>query len=128
MKEIEMGMEGGIDLGATICKSEEGMRRCMVRVKKASFLFIFFSSEKAVKKWGRRIQAMEMMVDSVVDAVGSDDRVVKMMVERFKRNSSNGGVLEMERVLKLGRGVYGKVMKKQALRNLIELGSHEYGY
>lgn len=136
MKEIELGMKGGNEMGAAIYKLEEGMRRWMVRGKEKGYLrasfwgayFEVFSSEKAMKKWGRRIQGMEMVVDSVVDAVGSDERVVKMMVERFKRNSSNGGVLEMERVLKLGRGVYGKVMKKQALRNLIELGSHEYGY
>jgi hypothetical protein len=30
----------------------------------------------------------------------------------------------MERALKLGRGVYGKAVKKQALRTLLELGSH----
>ncbi|CAK9316724.1 unnamed protein product [Citrullus colocynthis] len=136
MKEIELEMKGGNEMGAAIYKLEEGMRRWMVRGKEKGYLrasfwgayFEVFSSEKAMKKWGRRIQGMEMVVDSVVDAVGSDERVVKMLVERFKRNSTNGGVLEMERVLKLGRGVYGKVMKKQALRNLIELGSHEYGY
>ncbi|KAL0538874.1 hypothetical protein IC582_023041 [Cucumis melo] len=132
MKEIEMGMRGGIEMGAAIYKLEEGMRRWMVRGKEKGYLrasfwgayFELFSSEKAMKKWGRRIQGMEMVVDSVVDAVGSDERVVKMMVERFKRNNNdnNGGVMEMEKVLKLGRGVYGKVMKKQALRCLLELG------
>ncbi|KGN51940.1 uncharacterized protein LOC101202892 [Cucumis sativus] len=138
MKEIEMSMRGGIEMGAAIYKLEEGMRRWTVRGKEKGYLrasfwgayFELFSSDKAMKKWGRRIQGMEMVVDSVVDAVGSDERVVKMMVERFKRNNNNnGGVMEMEKVLKLGRGVYGKVMKKQALRCLLELGSsHEYGH
>ncbi|XP_022996186.1 uncharacterized protein LOC111491461 [Cucurbita maxima] len=141
IKEIEMGGGSergrGIETGAAIYKLEEGMRRWMVRGKEKGYLrasfwesyFEVFSSEKAMKKWGRRIQGMEMVVESVVDAVGSDERVVKTMVERFKRNGNGGGALEMERVLKLGRGVYGKVMKKQALRSLLELvGSHEYAY
>ncbi|XP_022151079.1 uncharacterized protein LOC111019101 [Momordica charantia] len=138
MKEIEMGVEGGTEMGAVVYKLEEGMRRWMVRGREKGYLRAafwaaygeFFGSEKAMKKWGRRIPAAEMVAESVAEAVGSDERVVKMMVERFKRSKNNGGVMEMDRVLKLGRGIYGKVMKKQALRSVLELGggSHEYGY
>ena len=35
------------------------------------------------------------------------------------------GLVETERAMKLAIGVYGKVMKKQAMRTLIELGNHE---
>ncbi|KAK9277171.1 hypothetical protein L1049_006710 [Liquidambar formosana] len=137
IREIEMGLERGLDVGGAVYRLEEGMRRCMVRGKekgymRASFWAAYseaYGSEKSVRKWGRRIPAMEVVVDSVVEAVGSDERVLKVLVEGLKKSGSGGGgVVEMERAMKVGRGVYGKVMKKQATRTLLELGLHEQSY
>ncbi|KAL4556001.1 hypothetical protein LXL04_038636 [Taraxacum kok-saghyz] len=125
MGEIEMGYERGDDVGNMVYKLEESMRRWMVRGKtkgylRASFWKVYsqlFVSEKMMVKWGRRVPAMEVVVESVVEAVGGDERVLRVVVEGMKRNG--GGVVEMEKAMKLGRGVYGKVMKKQAMRSLI---------
>ena len=65
-------------------------------------------------------------MDSVVEVVGSDERVLKVVVEGLKK--SGGGVVEFERAMKLGRGFYGKVVKKQAMRTLLELGIHDQSY
>lgn len=42
---------------------------------------------------------------------------MKMVAENLKRGG--GGMLEMERALRLGRGVYGKVVKGQAMKRLL---------
>ncbi|CAI9297067.1 unnamed protein product [Lactuca saligna] len=127
MGEIEMGYERGVDVGNMVYKLEESMRRWMVRGRmkgylRASFWKVYyelFVSEKLMVKWGRRVPAMEVVVESVVEAVGGDERVLRVVVEGMKRNGGSGGVVEMEKAMKLGRGVYGKVMKKQAMRSLI---------
>ncbi|CAK9183731.1 unnamed protein product [Ilex paraguariensis] len=132
MREIEVGSERGFDVGGVVYRLEEGMRRWMVRGKgkgylRASFWAPYskiFESQNLMKRWGRRIPAMEAVVESVVDAVGSDERVLKVLMEGLKR-SGGGGVGDMERAMKLGRGVYGKVMKKQALRTLLEQCNQE---
>ncbi|KAJ0816568.1 putative [histone H3]-lysine(4) N-trimethyltransferase chromatin remodeling SET family [Helianthus annuus] len=126
MGEIEMGYEIGVDVGTTVYKLEESMKRWMVRGKmkgylRASFWKVYselFVSEKLMRKWGRRVPTMEVVVDSVVEAVGGDERVLRVVVEGMKRNGG-GGLVEMEKVMKLGRGVYGKVMKKQAMRSIL---------
>nr|XP_043613077.1 methyltransferase FGSG_00040 [Erigeron canadensis] len=126
MGEIEIGHENGADVGTTIYKLEECMRKWMVRGKmkgylRASFWKVYselFVSEKLLRKWGRKIPTIEMVVESIVEAVGGDERVLRVVIEGMKRNGG-GGVVEMEKVMKLGRGVYGKVMKKQAMRSLL---------
>lgn len=127
MGEIEMGYEIGADVGSTVYKLEESMRRWMVRGKlkgylRASFWKVYselFVSEKLMRKWGRKIPTMEVVVESIVEAVGGDERVLKVVIEGMKRNGGGGGMVEMEKVMKLGKGVYGKVMKKQVMRSLI---------
>lgn len=131
MREIEMAVGGEVvDMGNLVCRLEEGMRRWMVRGRgkgylRASFWSSYskaFGSEKVMRKWGRKIPAADAVVDSVVDAVGSDERIVRVFVEGLRRGGINGnGVVEMEKVIKLGRGVYGKVMKKQALKTLLQI-------
>ncbi|KAM0987175.1 hypothetical protein ACFX2G_011515 [Malus domestica] len=128
LREIEMGLERGMDAGAAVYKLEEGMRRWMVKEREKGYLRASFweacsqayYSEKSAKGWGRRIPPMETVVDSVVEAVGSDERVLKMVAEKLK--GRGGGMVEMERAMKLGRGVYGKVVKKQAMKTLLGLG------
>ncbi|KAE9449675.1 hypothetical protein C3L33_18425, partial [Rhododendron williamsianum] len=131
MREFEIGIDRGLEVGGMVYRLEEGMRRLNARGKekgylRASFWGVYsetFESEKSMRRWGRRIPAIEVVVDSVAEAVGSDERVLKVVKKGLKRNCSGGGggMVEMERTMKLGRGVYGKVMKKQAMRTLLEL-------
>ncbi|XP_073300664.1 methyltransferase FGSG_00040 [Primulina huaijiensis] len=131
MRDIEMAFEKGVvDMGNVVYRLEEAMRRCMIRGKgkgylRASFWQAYsqvFECEKSMKKWGRKIPLMDILVDSVVEGVGSDERIVKVFMDGLKRGGING-VVEMEKTLKLGRGVYGKIMKKQALRSLLQFGT-----
>uniref|UniRef100_A0A6N2M7L6 SET domain-containing protein n=1 Tax=Salix viminalis TaxID=40686 RepID=A0A6N2M7L6_SALVM len=132
VKELEIGLERGIDVGSAIFRLEEGMRRWMVRGKgkgymRASFWAAYseaYGSEKSMRRWGRRIPAVDIVVDSVAEAVGCDERVLKVFMQTFKGNGLS--VVDMEKSLKLGRGVHGKVVKKQqALRSLLDLGTHD---
>uniref|UniRef100_A0A251U2E3 Uncharacterized protein n=1 Tax=Helianthus annuus TaxID=4232 RepID=A0A251U2E3_HELAN len=74
------------------------MKRWMVRGKmkgylRASFWKVYselFVSEKLMRKWGRRVPTMEVVVDSVVEAVGGDERVLRVVVEGMKRNGGGG--------------------------------------
>lgn len=136
VREIEVGMESGgdSDMGGVVVKLEQVMRRWMLKEKEKGFLrasywaaFLqIFESERLTSKWGRRIPAAETVAESVAEAAGGDDKVVKVAVaEGLKRG---GGMVEMERAMRLGRGVYGKVMKKQAMRSLLELGIYEQSY
>ncbi|XVE91524.1 hypothetical protein REPUB_Repub01dG0017100 [Reevesia pubescens] len=138
LREIEIGLEKGVDVGAAVYKLEEGMRRWAVRGKEKGYLRASFwtaysevyGSDRSMKRWGRRIPAMEAVVDSVVEVVGSDERVLKVVVEGLKKSggSGAGGGVEFERAMKLGRGFYGKVVKKQAMRTLLELGIQHQSY
>ncbi|XP_062111552.1 methyltransferase FGSG_00040 [Humulus lupulus] len=128
MREVQIGMERGIEAGGVVYRLEEGMKRMMVRGKakgylRASFWAAFYdaySSEKSVKRWGRRIPPADSVADSVVEVVGSDERVLKVLLERLKKSGSGGGVVETEKALKVGRGLYGKVVKKQAMKTLLD--------
>lgn len=133
VREIEIGLERGMDTGGAVFRLEEGMRRWVVRGKekgylRASFWAAFseaYGSEKSVKKWSRRIPPADSVLDSVMEAVGSDERVLKILLDRMKKSGGSGGVVEMEKALKLGRGLYGRAMKKQAMKTLLDL-VHEH--
>ncbi|PIN13291.1 Histone-lysine N-methyltransferase [Handroanthus impetiginosus] len=129
LREIDIVLgKGLVDMGSLVYRLEEGMRRWMVRGKgkgylRASFWEAYskvFGSEKMMRKWGRKIPEGMMVVDSVVDVVGSDERIVRVFMEGLKRGGGINGVVEMEKGMKLGRGIYGKVMKKQAMRTLLQ--------
>jgi len=62
---------------------------------------------------------LEPVVESLVEALGRDERVVKMLMRKLKKCGNGFG--ETEREIKLGRRLYGKAIKKQATRILIEL-------
>ncbi|KAF9623698.1 hypothetical protein IFM89_003843 [Coptis chinensis] len=135
LKEIELALEFGLDNGNMVFRLEEGMRKWMLKGKekgylRASFWSLYsesFRSEKVMRKWGRRIPSMDSIAESINQAVGGDERVLKVVLEVLKKNGG-GGIVEMERAMKLGRGVYGKVVKKQALRALFELCSHHQSH
>ncbi|KZV56960.1 hypothetical protein F511_14968 [Dorcoceras hygrometricum] len=131
MRDIDMVFgKKVVDMGNVVFRLEEAMRRWAIRGKgkghlRASFWQAYhqvFECEKSMKKWGRKIPLMNVVVDSLVEVVGSDERIVKVFMDGLKRGRFNGAV-EMEKALKLGRGVYGKIMKKQALRSLLQFGS-----
>lgn len=134
MKEIEIGIERGMDVGVIAYKLEEGMRRWTVRGREKGYLRASFwaalceayGSEKLVKRWGRRLPPIDSVVDSISEVVGSDERVLKILLENLKRG--RGGIMEMERALNLGRGIYGKVVKKQTLRSLLDISLPEPSY
>ncbi|KAK6788823.1 hypothetical protein RDI58_012621 [Solanum bulbocastanum] len=135
MMEIEMFLGKGLDNGGVVYRLEENMRRWMVRGKgkgylRSSFWRVYsevYESERSLRKWGSKVPLMENVLDSVVDAVGSDERIVKLLMKGLKRKNGHNkgnGIVEMEKVMKLGRGLYGKIMKKQTLRTiLIQLGN-----
>ncbi|XP_031287962.1 uncharacterized protein LOC116146683 isoform X1 [Pistacia vera] len=123
LREIEMGVERGMDVGSAVYRMEENVKRWIVRGKEKGYLRASFwkaysetyGTERLMKRWGRRIPAVEVAVDSVAETVGSDERLLKVL----KTNGS--GMVEMERATKLAKGVYGKLVKKQALRSLLEM-------
>ncbi|CAI0402196.1 unnamed protein product [Linum tenue] len=125
LKEIEMmGLgkgKGMVDFGGVIFRIEEAMKRWNVRGRekgylRASFWGVYEDGYASVKRWGRRIPASDVVVESVAEAVGSDERLLKVLMRDMTNMS---GVLEIERAMKLGKGVYGKVVKKKLLRSLI---------
>lgn len=126
IREIEMGVERGMDSSAAVYRLEEGMRRWKVKEKEKGYLrasfWAAYGSDKLMRSWGRRFPTMESVIDSIVEVVGSDERVLKMVVEKLKKGNGGIAVVEIERAFKLGRGVYGKVMKKQAIKTLLGLG------
>lgn len=134
MREIEIGLERGMDVGGAVYKLEEEMKRWKVRGKEKAYMRASFwdayseayRSERCMKRWGRRIPTMEAVVYSIMEVMGGDERLLKIVVEEMKKNGG-GGIVEMEKAIKLAREVYGKVVKKQAMRTLLELcvGSNE---
>ncbi|XP_058096383.1 methyltransferase FGSG_00040 [Magnolia sinica] len=133
LREIEMGLENESEMGEIVVRLEERMRRWMVKGKEKGFLRASFweafsgvlKSERLMRRWGRRVPAAEMVAESVAEAVGGDERVVKVVVDTWKKG---GVVVDMERAMRLGRGVYGKMMRKKAIRALLELGICEQSY
>ncbi|XP_022725306.1 uncharacterized protein LOC111281844 [Durio zibethinus] len=136
LREIEIGLEKWVDVGGTVYRLEEGMKRWAVKGKEKGYLRASFwaaysevyGSDRSMKRGGRRIPVMESVVDSVVETVGSDERVLKVVVEGLKKSGGGAGVVDFERAMKMGRGFYGKVVKKQAMRTLLELGIHDQSY
>ncbi|PIA62797.1 hypothetical protein AQUCO_00200665v1 [Aquilegia coerulea] len=128
LKEIGLTLEFGLDNGNMVFRLEDGMRKWMLKGKeksylRASFWTVYseaFKSDKVMRKWGRRIPTTEVIADSIIEAVGGDERLMKAAVEALRKNGA-GGMMETEKAMKLARGVYGKVMKKQAMRALLEL-------
>ncbi|KAL5722899.1 hypothetical protein ACHQM5_006359 [Ranunculus cassubicifolius] len=135
LKEIELALNFGLDNGNMVFRLEEGMRKWMLKGKekgylRASFWSVYseaFKSEKVMRKWGRRIPTIEVISESIADAVGGDERVLKMAVEGLRENGC-AGTMDIEKAMKLGKSVYGKVMKKQAMRALLELCAHDQSH
>ncbi|PKA49779.1 Histone-lysine N-methyltransferase ATXR2 [Apostasia shenzhenica] len=111
---------------------EDMVRRCGLKGKEKGFLRASFWStysyvydSERLKKWGGRIPAEISMAESIFDAVGGDERVMKIVLRRLMKNGRGFGhgvlPVEMEKVTRLARMVYGKVMKRQAMKTFFEL-------
>ncbi|KAL6008297.1 hypothetical protein ACLOJK_033803 [Asimina triloba] len=130
LKEIEMRVEnellGDRGRGEIVVGLEQSMKRWMVKGKERGFLRASFWSafsatfkcQREMRRWGRRIPPPATAAECAVEAVGGDERVVSLVVDAWKK----GGVsMDMEDlVMKLGRGIYGKVIRKKAMRALLE--------
>ncbi|CAN6728363.1 unnamed protein product [Malus baccata var. baccata] len=110
VREIEMGLERRMEAGAAVYKLEEGLRRWMVKEREKGYLRASFwdacsqvyGTGESARGWGRRIPPMETAVDSVVEAVGSHERVLRMVAEKLKRWWRNVGDGESFEVGKRG--------------------------
>uniref|UniRef100_A0A6V7QQL5 SET domain-containing protein n=1 Tax=Ananas comosus var. bracteatus TaxID=296719 RepID=A0A6V7QQL5_ANACO len=110
------------------CESEIGTRDEEMGVKekgrgfiRASFWASYesvYSSEKLLRKWKGKVPKESEVGESIGESVGGDERVLKMVMKGLKRGGGVG--IEVERALRLGRGTYGKVMKRQAMRAVLE--------
>ncbi|ONK65271.1 uncharacterized protein A4U43_C07F35420 [Asparagus officinalis] len=119
----------GYESEDTVMRLEEEMKKKMMRKKERGYLrasywgdyMNVYESEKSMRL-GRRIPAIVVVAEGVAEAVGGDERVLRAAVGGSKRNGGGGGNkwVEIERLMKMGRGVYGRVVKKQGMRALFE--------
>lgn len=110
-------------------------KRWVVKSKEKAFLRASFweaysatyATEREVRKWERRIPAEAAAAESIAEAVGGDERVLKVLVEGLRRKGGEGrrrgeaeAPVDEGRIMKMARAVYGKVAKKQAaMRTLL---------
>ncbi|KAJ3673810.1 hypothetical protein LUZ60_005802 [Juncus effusus] len=127
LKELEDRFVNSSDLGGLVVKLEELMRKLPLKERERGFIrasfwggySYVFNSERLVRKFGRKIPEPVRVVQSIFETVGSDERILKVLRGRMK-NGGNGGLDEMERIMRVAKGTYGKVMKRQTFRVFIE--------
>ncbi|KAG9451371.1 hypothetical protein H6P81_011336 [Aristolochia fimbriata] len=125
MNEIGERFESGSDMGEVTVRLEELMKKRMMKGTEKGYLRASFwaafsgviASERLMRRVGRRIPGVEAVVENVAEATGADDRLLKLFMDGGSKK--NNGRIETEGALsKLAKGVFGKVMKKQAMRTL----------
>uniref|UniRef100_A0A0E0K9A3 SET domain-containing protein n=1 Tax=Oryza punctata TaxID=4537 RepID=A0A0E0K9A3_ORYPU len=118
------------DMGALVVRLEEKMRKSMVKERRKAFLrasfwsaySALFDSDKLVRKWGRRVPCEAAVAESVAGAIGGDESVLRAMLRGANNGNGCGNRLEVEdKVVRIGRATYGKVVKRQAMRALFRL-------
>ena len=82
---------------------------------------VFRSEDMGKANFGYVDSGGEGEFGSIVDRVGGDGRILKILVEGIQTNGGSSGVGEMEKAKKLGRGVYEKGTKKQVIKSILEL-------
>ncbi|GJN08963.1 hypothetical protein PR202_ga26925 [Eleusine coracana subsp. coracana] len=112
------------------CGLEDKMRKSLVKERRKAFLrasfwsaySALFDSDKLVRKWGRRVPSEVVVAESVADAVGGNESVLRAMLRGSKDANGCGNRLEVEdKVMRIGRATYGKVVKRNAMRSLFSL-------
>uniref|UniRef100_J3LKE7 SET domain-containing protein n=1 Tax=Oryza brachyantha TaxID=4533 RepID=J3LKE7_ORYBR len=123
-------VNGGGDMGALVVRLEEKMRKSMVKERRKAFLrasfwgaySALFGSDKLVRKWGRRVPGEAAVAESVAGAIGGNESVLRAMLRGAGNGDGCGNRLEVEdKVVRIGRATYGKVVKRQAMRALFKL-------
>uniref|UniRef100_A0A0A9G773 Uncharacterized protein n=1 Tax=Arundo donax TaxID=35708 RepID=A0A0A9G773_ARUDO len=117
-------------MGALVVRLEEKIRKSMVKERRKAFLrssfwsaySALFDSDKLMRKWGRRVPGEALVAESVGDAVGGNESVLRAMLRGAKDGNGCGNRLVVEdKVLRIGRATYGKVVKRHAMRTLFRL-------
>uniref|UniRef100_A0A0E0CVS5 SET domain-containing protein n=1 Tax=Oryza meridionalis TaxID=40149 RepID=A0A0E0CVS5_9ORYZ len=128
--ENELVNGRGGDMGALVVRLEEKMRKSMVKERRKAFLrasfwsaySALFDSDKLVRKWGRRVPGEAAVAESVAGAIGGNESVLRAMLRGADNGNGCGNRLEVEdKVVRIGRATYGKVVKRQAMRALFRL-------
>jgi hypothetical protein len=125
-------VNGGGDMGALVVRLEDKMRKSMVKERRKAFLrasfwsaySTLFDNGRFVRKWGRRVPGEAVIAESVAGAVGGSESVLKAMLRGANDGNGNGcgNRLEIEdKVVRIGKATYGKVVKRQAMRALFKL-------
>ncbi|PVH33186.1 hypothetical protein PAHAL_9G590000 [Panicum hallii] len=126
----ENDLVNGGDMGALVVRLEEKMRKSMAKERRKAFLRASFwsaysavyDSDKLVRKWGRRVPSEALVAESIADAVGGNENVLRAMLRGSKDANGCGNWLEVEdKVVRIGRATYGKVVKRHAMRALFRL-------
>ncbi|EAZ25729.1 hypothetical protein OsJ_09564 [Oryza sativa Japonica Group] len=128
--ENELVNGRGGDMGALVVRLEERMRKSMVKERRKAFLrasfwsaySALFDSDKLVRKWGRRVPGEAAVAESVAGAIGGNESVLRAMLRGADNGNGCGNRLEVEdKVVRIGRATYGRVVKRQAMRALFRL-------
>lgn len=123
-------VNGGGDMGALVVRLEDKMRKSMVKERRKAFLrasfwsaySALFDNGRLVRKWGRRVPSESVVAASIADAVGANESVLRAMLRGANDGNGCGNRLEVEdKVVRIGRATYGKVVKRQAMRALFRL-------
>lgn len=123
----ENDLVNGGDAGALVVRLEEKMRKSMVKERRKAFLRASFwsaysalyDSDKLVRKWGRRVPSEALVAESIADTVGGNESLLRAMLRGSRDANGCGNRLEVEdKVVRIGRATYGKVVKRHAMRNL----------
>ncbi|KAG2543147.1 methyltransferase FGSG_00040-like [Panicum virgatum] len=126
----ENDLVNGGDMGALVVRLEEKMRKSMVKERGKAFLraslwsaySAVYDSDKLVRKWGRRAPSEALVAENIADAVGGNENVLRAMLRGSKDANGCGNRLEVEdKVVRIGRATYGKVVKRHAMRALFRL-------
>ncbi|KAG0489043.1 hypothetical protein HPP92_007854 [Vanilla planifolia] len=133
LAELLCGISTAGDAGKGVVARVENMVR-MSRMKekekgfvRASFWMhyaIAYGSEMRVRNSKGRIPAEILVAENIHGAVGGDERLLKTVMRSCKKRRdfvNAAEAMEMETIMKLARGVYGKVMKNQAMKAFVEV-------
>ncbi|OEL26703.1 hypothetical protein BAE44_0012273, partial [Dichanthelium oligosanthes] len=98
----ENDLVNGGDMGALVVRLEEKMRKSMVKERRKAFLRASFwsaysalyDSDKLVRKWGRRVPNEAIVAESIADAVGGNESVLRAMLRGSR--DANGCVNRLE--------------------------------
>jgi hypothetical protein len=97
-------------------------RKAFLRASFWSAYTNLFDNGRLVRKWGRRVPGEAVIAESVAGAVGGNESVLKAMLRGANDGNGCGNRLEVEdKVVRIGRATYGKVVKRQAMRALFKL-------